>query len=59
MVDGAVYFQALTFAELEQKAREIFGEKLGDVIFTAVPASVGGLFKAEPRKIPGEFSDGA
>jgi hypothetical protein len=59
MVEGAVYLEALTFAELERKARVIFGAKLDEVIFTRMPSRPEGLFRAEARKIPGEISDGA
>jgi hypothetical protein len=59
MVQGAVYLEALTFAELERKARAIFGAKLDEVIFTRMPSRPEGVFKAEARKIPGELSDGA
>ena len=59
MVEGVVYLEALTFAELERKARAIFGQKLDEVIFTRMPTRPDGVFKAEARKIPGELSDGA
>ena len=59
MLEGAVYLEALTFAELERKARAIFGQKLDEVMFTRMATRPDGLFKAEARKIPGELSDGA
>ena len=59
MVEGAVYLEALTFAELERKARAVFGQKLDEVIFTRMPTRPDGVFKAEARKVPGELSDGA
>ena len=59
MVEPTIYLEALTFAELERKARAIFGEKLNDVIFTPVAPPLETFFKAEARRIPGELSDGA
>jgi hypothetical protein len=59
MVEGRIYLEALTFAELERKARAIFGEKLDAVIFTPLTTRGDNFFRVEPSRIPGEFSDGA